>query len=27
MGRLINHSFSPELWDVRNELTRMNLPE
>ncbi len=27
MGRLINHSFYPELWDVRNELTRMNLPE
>jgi tryptophan 2,3-dioxygenase len=27
MGRLINHSFFPELWDVRNELTRMNLPE
>jgi tryptophan 2,3-dioxygenase len=27
MGRLINHSFFPELWDVRNDLTRMNLPE
>jgi tryptophan 2,3-dioxygenase len=27
MGRLINHSFYPELWDVRNDLTRMNLPE
>jgi tryptophan 2,3-dioxygenase len=27
MGRLIHHSFVPELWDVRNELTRMNLPE
>ena len=27
MGRLIHHSFAPELWDVRNELTRMNLPE
>jgi tryptophan 2,3-dioxygenase len=27
MGRLINHSFYPELWDVRNELTQMNLPE
>ena len=27
MGRLIHHSFFPELWDVRNELTRMNLPE
>jgi tryptophan 2,3-dioxygenase len=27
MGRLIHHSFYPELWDVRNELTRMNLPE
>jgi tryptophan 2,3-dioxygenase len=26
MGRLIHHSFYPELWDVRNELTRMNLP-
>ncbi|HZQ82437.1 MAG TPA: tryptophan 2,3-dioxygenase family protein [Gaiellaceae bacterium] len=27
MGRLINHSLYPELWDVRNELTRLNLPE
>jgi tryptophan 2,3-dioxygenase len=27
MGRLIHHSFFPELWDVRNELTRMNPPE
>jgi tryptophan 2,3-dioxygenase len=27
MGRLIHYSFFPELWDVRNELTRMNLPE
>jgi tryptophan 2,3-dioxygenase len=27
MGRLIHHSFFPELWDVRNELTQMNLPE
>jgi tryptophan 2,3-dioxygenase len=27
MGRLIHHSLYPELWDVRNELTRMNLPE
>ncbi len=27
MGRLIHHSLFPELWDVRNELTRMNLPE
>ncbi len=27
MGRLIHHSLVPELWDVRNELTRMNLPE
>jgi tryptophan 2,3-dioxygenase len=27
MGRLINHTFVPELWDVRNDLTRMNLPE
>jgi tryptophan 2,3-dioxygenase len=27
MGRLINHSFYPELWDVRNDLTRMNLPD
>lgn len=27
MGRLIHHSFYPELWGVRNELTRMNLPE
>jgi len=27
MGRLIHHSFFPELWDVRNELTEMNLPE
>ena len=26
MGRLIHSSFVPELWDVRNELTRMNLP-
>jgi tryptophan 2,3-dioxygenase len=27
MGRLIHHTMVPELWDVRNELTRMNLPE
>jgi len=27
MGRLIHHSFWPELWDVRNDLTRMNLPD
>jgi tryptophan 2,3-dioxygenase len=27
MGRLINNSFYPELWAVRNELTQMNLPE
>jgi tryptophan 2,3-dioxygenase len=27
MGRLIHHSFFPALWDVRNELTNMNLPE
>jgi tryptophan 2,3-dioxygenase len=27
MGRLIHHSFFPELWAVRNDLTRMNLPE
>ena len=27
MGRLIHHAFYPELWDVRNDLTRMNLPE
>jgi tryptophan 2,3-dioxygenase len=27
MGRLVHHSLFPELWDVRNELTRMNLPE
>jgi tryptophan 2,3-dioxygenase len=27
MGRLVHHSYFPELWDVRNELTRMNLPE
>ena len=27
MGRLIHHSFFPEMWDVRNELTQMNLPE
>jgi tryptophan 2,3-dioxygenase len=27
MGRLIHHSLYPELWDVRNELTRMNLPD
>ncbi|MDX6451794.1 MAG: tryptophan 2,3-dioxygenase [Gaiellaceae bacterium] len=27
MGRLIHHSFFPELWDVRNDLTTMNLPE
>jgi tryptophan 2,3-dioxygenase len=27
MGRLIHHSFFPELWDVRNDLTKMNLPE
>ena len=27
MGRLIHKSFFPELWNVRNELTNMNLPE
>jgi tryptophan 2,3-dioxygenase len=27
MGRLIHHSFYPELWDVRNDLTKLNLPE
>jgi tryptophan 2,3-dioxygenase len=27
MGRLIHQSFFPELWDVRNDLTQMNLPE
>jgi tryptophan 2,3-dioxygenase len=27
MGRMIHHSFYPELWEVRNDLTRMNLPE
>ncbi len=27
MGRLIHHSFFPELWDVRNDLTQMNPPE
>lgn len=27
MGRLIHHSFYPELWEVRNDLTRMNLPD
>jgi tryptophan 2,3-dioxygenase len=27
MGRLIHKSFYPELWNVRNELTNMNLPE
>jgi tryptophan 2,3-dioxygenase len=27
MGQLIHKSFFPELWDVRNELTNMNLPE
>jgi tryptophan 2,3-dioxygenase len=27
MGRLIHHSFYPELWDVRNELTQLNPPE
>jgi tryptophan 2,3-dioxygenase len=27
MGRLIHHAFFPELWDVRNDLTRLNLPE
>ncbi|MGZ4290733.1 MAG: tryptophan 2,3-dioxygenase family protein [Gaiellaceae bacterium] len=27
MGRLVHHSLFPELWDVRNELTQMNLPE
>jgi tryptophan 2,3-dioxygenase len=27
MGRLIHKSFFPELWDVRNELTRLNPPE
>jgi tryptophan 2,3-dioxygenase len=27
MGRLIHNSLYPELWDVRNELTQMNLPD
>ena len=27
MGRLIHHALYPELWDVRNELTRLNPPE
>jgi tryptophan 2,3-dioxygenase len=27
MGRLIHHSFYPELWAVRNDRTQMNLPE
>jgi tryptophan 2,3-dioxygenase len=27
MGRLIHQSFFPELWDVRNDLTRLNPPE
>jgi tryptophan 2,3-dioxygenase len=27
MGRLIHQSFFPELWDVRNTLTRLNPPE
>lgn len=27
MGRMIHKSFFPELWDVRNELTQLNLPE
>jgi tryptophan 2,3-dioxygenase len=27
MGRLIHKSFFPELWNVRNDLTNMNLPE
>jgi tryptophan 2,3-dioxygenase len=27
MGRLIHNTLFPELWDVRNDLTRMNLPE
>jgi tryptophan 2,3-dioxygenase len=27
MGRLIHQSFYPELWAVRNDLTKMNLPE
>jgi len=27
MGRLIHQSFFPELWEVRNDLTKMNLPE
>ena len=26
MGRLIHHSFYPELWDVRNTLTDLNPP-
>jgi tryptophan 2,3-dioxygenase len=26
MGRLVHKSFYPELWDVRNTLTEMNLP-
>jgi tryptophan 2,3-dioxygenase len=27
MGQLMHHSLYPELWDVRNDLTKMNLPE
>jgi tryptophan 2,3-dioxygenase len=27
MGRLIHNSFYPELWAVRNDLTKLNLPE
>jgi tryptophan 2,3-dioxygenase len=27
MAKLIHHSFFPELWDVRNTLTRLNPPE
>jgi tryptophan 2,3-dioxygenase len=27
MGRMIRKSFFPELWDLRNTLTEMNLPE
>jgi tryptophan 2,3-dioxygenase len=27
MGRLIHNALYPELWEVRNDLTRLNLPE
>jgi hypothetical protein len=26
MGRLVHKTYFPELWDVRNTLTEMNLP-